>query len=286
MNVLRRHPVAAYFALTFIISWGGLLILGGGFAGAPKTKEEFQSQMHIFIPLALGGPSLSCILLTALVHGKAGFAGLVSRFLKWRVNLGWYAIALLFGPLVILAELLALSYYSTGFLPGVIAAGERLPLLAMGLVAGVMVGFFEELGWTGFATPLLRTRYGVWGTGLIIGALWGGWHIFLNVVWVAGAYMGGLPPILYFGGRGLSDLAGILVAFRILMVLVYDRTGSLLVAMLMHASLTAATIIFEPQTVAGWNLLLYDLASAVAMWLSVAAAIALIGRVAKRGQKN
>ena len=34
------------------------------------------------------------------------------------------------------------------------------------------MGFFEELGWTGFAIPtLMRLRYGVLGTGLIVGVL-------------------------------------------------------------------------------------------------------------------
>ena len=42
----------------------------------------------------------------------------------------------------------------------------------MGIVGGLVVGFFEELGWTGFAIPtLMRLRYGVLGTGLIVGVL-------------------------------------------------------------------------------------------------------------------
>ena len=40
-----------------------------------------------------------------------------------------------------------------------------------------MVAFFEELGWTGFAVPELRKRYGILTTGLIVGLLWGVWHV-------------------------------------------------------------------------------------------------------------
>ena len=44
----------------------------------------------------------------------------------------------------------------------------------MGLIGG---GILEELGWTGFAVPtLLRLRYGVLSTGLIVGVLWGVLH--------------------------------------------------------------------------------------------------------------
>jgi hypothetical protein len=52
------------------------------------------------------------------------------------------------------------------------------------------------------------------------------------------------------------------------MVSVYDRTASLLVAMLMHAFLSASTLILQPHTTAGhltWNLKL-----AVALWIIVA----------------
>jgi hypothetical protein len=44
----------------------------------------------------------------------------------------------------------------------------------------VAVGFFEELGWTGFATPRLRLRHGFLATGLIVGVPWGAWHLLTN----------------------------------------------------------------------------------------------------------
>src|SRR5512133_1076212 len=38
--------------------------------------------------------------------------------------------------------------------------------------SGVVVGIFEELGWTGFAVPRMTPPHGVFGTGLIVGLLW------------------------------------------------------------------------------------------------------------------
>jgi hypothetical protein len=43
------------------------------------------------------GPSLTGILLTALVHGRPGLREIVSRLLTWRVGTPWYAVALLTG---------------------------------------------------------------------------------------------------------------------------------------------------------------------------------------------
>ncbi len=57
------------------------------------------------------------------------------------------------------------------------------------------------------------------------------------------------------------------------MVWVYERTGSLLVAMLMHASLTASTMIVEPPGIEGESLVAYDFGSAIFMWLVVAIAV-------------
>jgi CAAX protease family protein len=70
-----------------------------------------------------------------------------------------------------------------------------------------------------------------------------------------------------------------LTAYRVLMVWVYDRTESLLVAMLMHASLTTSTMILGPLAIAGGPLLIYDVVSALVWWVVVAEVA-----VASRGQ--
>jgi len=36
--LVRNHPVVAYFALTFTISWGGVLLVTGGPAGMTAAK--------------------------------------------------------------------------------------------------------------------------------------------------------------------------------------------------------------------------------------------------------
>ena len=126
-----------------------------------------------------------------------------------------------------------------------------------------MAGIFEELGWTGFVTPKLRLRHGVLGTGLMVGVLWGGWHFPL----FSGSSVtsGVVPPALCL----LALLFSVLPAFRVLMVWVYDRTGSLLVAILMHVSLTTSILIFMPLATSGVTAVTYDLVLAAALWIVV-----------------
>jgi membrane protease YdiL (CAAX protease family) len=179
----------------------------------------------------------------------------------------------------------ALSLASPVFLAGVVTTAGKAPFLLSGLAAGLMVGFFEELGWTGFAIPRLRLRHGVLATGLIAGVLWASWHAPVIRVWPSVALSAGLPAPLFAAVTSALVLAGQLPAYRVLMVWVYDRTGSLLVATLMHTSLTASTFILGPAVISGAALLVYDIALGAAWWLIVGAvALANGGRLARPGK--
>src|SRR5215208_3876684 len=152
---------------------------------------------------------------------------------------------------------------------------------ADGYRRGLVVGFFEELGWTGFAIPtLLRQRYGVLSTGLIVGVLWGAWHL-LVAFWSSGS-ASGEPALVSF----LLDAFLFLVAFRVLMVWVYERTnGSLLVAILMHMSLVATVQMinpFGPLKMAGVSLLTFDLLWAALCAILAAVAVAQGGHLSRQ----
>lgn len=264
-NIIKAHPVISYFALTFGISWGAILILIG-LNGMPATQAEANAQLPVAILAMLGGPCIAGLVMTGLAHGRQGYRDLRGRLLKWRVGSGWYAFALLIGPLVMLAVHFGLSLISPAYLPGIFAAENKMPMLLPALLGGLAVGLCEELGWTGFAIPVLRLRHGVLATGLIVGSLWGAWHILSNDVWAYQTTMGTMSPLLFVVLRGFGFLIGQLPPFRLLMTWVYDRTGSLLVIILMHAMLTAGALSLSPAGMSGASLLIYDLALAAAMW--------------------
>jgi membrane protease YdiL (CAAX protease family) len=270
---VEKHRLPAYFALTFGISWGGVLLIIGGPGGIRGAAAQ-TDPLFPFVYLAmLAGPSVAGILLTGLVHGRAGLRELIARLLERHVDIRWYAVALLTAPLLITATLLALSFISPLFLPGIFISPDKASLLLFGIAVGLGAGFFEELGWTGFAVPELRPRHRLVTTGLIVGGLWAAWH-FLVVVWGIGNSSGGLSLALFVP----LDLFSFLPAYRVLMVWVYDRTGSLPVAMLMHASLTASTLILGPLAISGVPLLAYELVLAGALWV-VVATVAVANRV-------
>ena len=265
-NFIKRHSLLVYFTLTFVISWGAVLILAG-----PNGIPVAEDQAVVLGMALLLGPSVAGILLTGLTSGKDGFRKLLSHLLRWRVSARWYAVALLTAPLSAVVVLLVLSLFSPEFTPLIFILDDKASLILMGLVAGLMVGCFEELGWTGFAIPLMRLRYSVFATGLTVGLLWGAWHFIM--FWESDSFSGTFPLAIL-----LVRLFSWLPAYRILMVWVYDRTESLLVVMLMHVSLVAAMIFFDPP-LTGWGLLTYLLARAALLWVIVATVT-----VANRGQ--
>jgi membrane protease YdiL (CAAX protease family) len=150
--------------------------------------------------------------------------------------------------------------------------------MSVGMVVALSLfnGFVEELGWTGFAIPRMYRQYGVFATGLSVGLLWGAWH-FASNIWGSGGSSAPLPltffmPVLLFS---------FLPPFRVLMVWVYDRTESLLVAMLMHASLDAFWLASTPPGMTPVDLVVWYLAWAALLWMIVAAVA-----VANHGQRS
>lgn len=176
-NWLRRHPLLLYFTMAFGISWGGIgiVVATAGFSlAAPKPIETAL----LFVAMLLG-PSVSGLALTTLVDGRIGLRDLWARLLGWKVGAGWYAVALLTAPIFLLTILLFLSaFVSSEFVPHF-----QWTLLAVGFVAGS----FEEIGWTGFATPLLLARRSVGTAGLQLGLVWALWHALVVFLLTFGA---------------------------------------------------------------------------------------------------
>ncbi len=264
---IKRHVVTAYFALTFIISWGGVLLLGSPY-GMPTTPDVFQKVwLIVFLPYFFG-PLTSSLLLTGIIDGRSGFRELGARLRRFGVGARWYAIAVLAAPLLVLLILLPLSLISPDYVPAIFVSDNRPALIAMGVVVGLVFGgFFEELGWTGFAVPRLRQRHSTLVAGTLVGALWAVWHL-LPTYWGTGDASGVvvlelfLPPCVYY--------IGVLPAYRVLMVAVHDRTNSLPVVMIMHAGLTASTLFVLAPAATGMALAIYYVILTALTWAVVA----------------
>lgn len=268
--------MVSYYILTFLVSWGGLLLLAGGTANISSRASDTPFLTLYLVTVA--GPCLAGIILTGVCDGTNGYRHLFSRLFKWRVNAGWYVAAWLIAPATVFTALFLLAISSRDFLPAIFISDFNLVAAMFGLHGtgkttlflficglGIFNGFVEELGWTGFAIPGLKKHYDLFATGVISGVLWGLWHLLSNYTGSAtGA--GNLPLALYL----TVILFSFLPPFRVLMTWVYDATGSLLLAIFMHASLDVAWILSMPRFLTGEQRVLWYLLWSVLLWGIVA----------------
>jgi uncharacterized protein len=118
---LLRHSVAAYFLLAFTISWLGALAV----AAPPLLRHEPLPKITgiLMFPAMLLGPSLSGLVLTGIVAGKAGLRDLFSKLLRASIGARWY-VALLIPPALILILLFTLkTFYSPVYTPNFFLMG-------------------------------------------------------------------------------------------------------------------------------------------------------------------
>ncbi len=287
---IKQHAVLTFYILVFALTWGPTLIIAGpgaflGTGGKPISPAELG-------PLAVL-PSLAGALITALAgilviafaSGRAGLRDLRSRLFRWRVGVRWYAVALLTAPLLCTAILFALSLTSKAFLPALIPAGDKTGppmsgLVVVWLVVGLVEAYFEELGWTGFATPEVRKRHGLLATGLIVGLPWAAWHLpyFVGTASSSGA----VPPALYVAVLLFSWLP----AYRVLMVWVYDHTQSVLVGWLMRlpSIIVCWFVHLSSPALVGVPGLIFNLVFGATLWILVATVAVANRRKLSRGE--
>ena len=196
------------------------------FVGLPRTAGVEQT---LVVLLGAWGPTLVAVGLTARHDGRAGVRSLLAGLTRWRVPVRWYAVALLTVPAS--AAVAAGVWGATGgsapapSLPGGLGVWT-LPLV---FLANLVVGgaLAEELGWRGYLGPLVAERVGTVGAGVVVGVVWGLWHLPFYLLGAAGVVAGFPLP---------SFLALVVAWSVVLAVLVRGSGGSVLLAVLFHGS--------------------------------------------------
>ena len=258
-RLARRHPTAAFFVLTYAISWGLWLPVVLGVDG-PLRRALFVAGIF--------GPAVAGVLTTWLAGESVG-GWLRAAFLT-RVPARWWAVAVAVPVALTLAAsaayALAGGAVDLGLLPARFAA--YAPALA---VAAVVGGGQEELGWRGFALPRLEARFGPVGGTLVLGAVWALWH--LPAIAATADLQHGLGARALMPVLGLTALS--VVGYAFVLTWVFNRTGSVLVAALLHGGFNTASGALVPLPAGAVEGAAYQGLS-VAMTLALVAAIAVL----------
>ncbi len=177
---------------------------------------------HPLFFLAVYAPAIAAFI---VITGRAGFDGLrryLKRILLWRCSLTWYAFLLIGLPLVFYGG----SAWKGNLFTDPFPFPSFQPLL-IALLLGAIKGPVEEFGWRGFSQPLLQRKFApVWAS-LILGIVWGFWH--LPAFLLSGTQQSAWSFAPFFGGT---------IAISLIMTALFNASrGSILLAALMHFQL-------------------------------------------------
>ena len=220
---IRAHPLFAYFVLAYAFSWIMVALLPVSF---------------IFALLAVFGPTLAALIVTALTDGRIGVGNLLRRVVQWREGIIWYATAIGIPLFIAVLALGIWSWYSGAVFA--LNSGTSVGLTAV--LAALVVG--EEIGWRGFALPRLQQRFNGLTASLILGILWAGWHLANGTIPGLQAYWTGFPAFLLF-----------VVTQTIVFTWLANHThASVLLAWILHASINVTLSLFflGDQVVQWW----------------------------------
>jgi membrane protease YdiL (CAAX protease family) len=215
----RRHQLVTFYALACAFSWWAWIWYRLDPAGADA-------------PILPIGPFLAALVMLGLVGGRPAIREWFGKIVHWRVHPVWYAfvllvpLALTFGAVAILTATGA-TPIPDRVVPGVGAVAAQFAFVL------VWIGLGEEPAWRGYALPRLAAGRSLLAAALLLGVLHAVWHL-------------PLLGVEYHLGGNLVPWAISVVAVSVVVAWVWVHTGgSLLLPMLLHASVNTAAVVWR-----------------------------------------
>src|SRR5829696_7709599 len=257
LSVVKRHPLITFFVLTYALSW--------------LAWPVWASGLYPIAPVFSFAPFFAALVVLAVTHGKSGVGGLLRRMVRWRVELRWYAVALLI-PAGITVAAAVLNVLLGAQAPSSAELGGwtgLLPGFAIALLIPGLGGAWEEPGWRGFALPRLQTGRSALFAALILGVLIALWHV----------------PLMVVGDVHWSDIVLIMGAVIVFNWVFNNANGSVLIIMLMHAmNNTVSGQFFSPMFSGADSVRMGWLLAAV--WCAVAIVVVILAGPAHLSRKH
>lgn len=165
------RSLGPFLLLSFGLAWGILAL----YIFVPEHMNAVFGELtgnHPLFFLAVYAPAIAAFTLVAFNGGHAGLRRFLGRALLWHCSISWYAFLILGVPAIfIVGSAIRGNLFAEPF------PFTSLSSLLLGLFLAAIKGPVEEFGWRGLALPLLQRRYAPIWAGLILGAIWGLWHM-------------------------------------------------------------------------------------------------------------
>jgi len=168
-----------YFLIAFAImmlTWGSMAIFGLNGSSVTSQTTRASSLGLVLLIVGMFSPTISAFLTTKMSDKNDGIKDLISRFIKVRIPWKWYLISIAV-PLIILAVRLFVYLISGKSLNESALISNPVSLIGFTISIAIMGPLSEEFGWRGFAVDNLLKTHGIVASSLILGIIWGFWHL-------------------------------------------------------------------------------------------------------------
>ncbi|MFT7879538.1 MAG: type II CAAX endopeptidase family protein [Sulfurimonas sp.] len=212
------RSVLPYLAITFVLAWGLITLLMLFPQHITAVFGEISASNPLFI-LAVYAPAIAAFILVFQHGGAQGLRRYLSRLLLWKVHWGWY-VYLFFG--------IPFLFYAGAAIKGNLFT-DPFPFstwheVFWALSFMLILGPIEEFGWRGVALPLLQQYFTPIWAGLILGIIWGIWH--LPAFYLSGSLQSTWSFFPFFIGT---------IALSIIVTPLFNASGgSILLPLLFH----------------------------------------------------
>jgi membrane protease YdiL (CAAX protease family) len=239
-----------FFFITFLVAW--LLFIT---ANLISTNGQLSTLSHLLIFMGVISPGLVAVFLTAKTKGGEGVKLLIKKISFKGTNLMWYIFAVTFIAFIKgLAALIFFLLYNSW--PQFGTTTWYVMLFAIAVSVWVQAG--EEIGWRGYALPLMSKKIGLALSSILLGIIWAIWHLPLFYIAAADTFNQSFP--LY-----LIQVTGLSV---IMAWLFWKVDGNLLPLMVFHAAINNSKDIVPSASKASASP--FTLNASPIAWISVA----------------
>ena len=214
---LKPGSIVQFFALTFGLTWGIALLVIIFPQQITQIFGEFTDTNPLYI-LAVYSPAFAAVFLIFRYYGLRGLSSYFRRLTLFRLSSRWWLFLALGIPLhfYLGAIIIGTVFEPFPFEPWYIVLPALLHMLLLGPV--------EEFGWRGLALPLFQRRFSPLWSGLIIGAIWGVWHL-------PAFFIGGT---VHYEWEFAAFFLGVISLSVIMTALFNASRGSIIIAGLFH----------------------------------------------------
>jgi membrane protease YdiL (CAAX protease family) len=243
-STMQRMATANWFPWDYMIATFGFSWLCW-LPGVLETRGvlDLPIAWEVFLLLGICGPLVGAIWTNVRRGGWTAARGLLVRVCDVRIGAVWWLVSVVAPPVLSAVALLSRNALQGKAVElGILTRSWMiLPTILFMMLLG---GGQEEFGWRGYALDILQGQWGALVASVVLGLIWGVWHLPLFFVEHTGQYY---TPMWAF------MLAS--PALSILATWVYNGTGKrLFAAWLFHGAVNAGMDVFPPtQKVAGGN---------------------------------